>query len=97
MSDEILPHEKEVRARLLPHNQWFTDDIGVIREKLGIPKDGFTSIGDGLRWWLSHTEQHAAGDFTCSQCGKHYSEQIIHCGQEVVRQWYQGNLDDPQR
>ena len=97
MFDEVLPHEKEVRARLLPHNKWYENEVIITRGNLKIPKTGFISIGDGLRWWLAHTEKHSAGDFTCNQCGERFAERIVHCGKPVERRWYQGNLDNPNR
>jgi hypothetical protein len=97
MNNQVLPHEKEVRARLLPHNCWYQGDVKTARVKLGIPDVGFTSVGDALRWWLDHTETHDAGDFVCTECDQHFTKRGTHCGKKVVRQWYQGKLDDPNR
>lgn len=97
MNDKIMPHEKKVRARLIPYNEWYKSEVENARGKLGIPEAGFKSVGDALRWWLDHIEAHDAGYFICRECGQRFTERVTHCGKEVAREWYQGNLNDPTR
>ena len=60
MASDILPHEKEVRARVLEVNEYLQAEAARIRNELGIPEGGFTSPGDAIKWRLSHCKEHQA-------------------------------------
>lgn len=64
MASDVLPHEKEVRARVLEVNGYAQEEAAQLRHELGIPEGGFTSPGDAIKWRLSHCKEHQASTGT---------------------------------
>ena len=95
MDNKILPHEKELRARLLPYNEGFKQDVIDTRQKLGLPNNGLDSVAKAVRWRVKHFTAYGATRYICVECGNETNQPGICHGQQMVSPWYQRSLDDP--
>ena len=60
MPSDVLPHEKEVRARVVEVNEHLQKEAARVRQRLGIPEGGFASPGHAIKWRLRHCEENQA-------------------------------------
>ncbi len=57
MASDVLPHEKEVRVRVVEVNLHLQEEAARVRQRLGIPEGGFASPGHAIKWRLRHCEE----------------------------------------